>query len=930
MLTDYRYPGSRSFQDTDLDRKLFFGRDAEKDELLHLILAEKLVVLFAKSGMGKTSLLNAGVLQPLREQGFLPCTIRFNDPAFTPLQTVFTGMKDQLTGLQGIEFRPGPETSLWEYFKTAEFWSADDTLLTPALILDQFEDFFDFHATETRRAYITQLADLVKGRMPHTIKDAALYTDIPPDVKIVIALREDYVGQLDELSRDIPEILDNRFRLTALQRQYAHEAIVQPAQVQDEHITTPKFSYAPDAINAILDFLCTRKERDKTIATDEVEPFQLQLLCQHLETKVQQQQKQTVQQSDLGGEKGMQKVLQNFYDRQIKRIAAGKRRRVRKLCEKGLLSRSNRRLSLEEEDITRRFKVKKPLLNDLVNNRLLRAEPRVGSVYYELCHDTMVAPIRKSSARHKLKTRATTLICLLVVLGGGLFGGMAVMRHYSRSRLVTMLLTSVEQLMARGYNRAGDYLTWDTWQTDGAETQYRKAVELDPKFSGAQASLGNILYNQGKYEEALLHIQKAIELDPKAGWLYRLAGDILRAQEKYTEAISHYQQALALDAKDVRAYQNLGKTLTIQGNYTEAIRQYQKAIDINPKNASAYVELGTALHIQGRLAEAISQYRQAIAIDAKGSDTYYALGFALIAQGKAAEAIAEYQNILKTDPKNSEIYFCLGRMFEMQGNYVEETAQFRQALAHQPKYAPWYVWVGRALSHHGQFTEAITYYQKALAIDDWVFPREELGHAFKSQGKFPEAIAQYQKALEIDPNRTVVYNQLGNVAYLQGKFAEAQQFYRQEYELRMRDFQKNRHYLGLKASLAICSLYVEQVEQAFGLAADVIHKQVSLPATRLQLRFVMVTALLYQQKQTEALAELQALFDDYRALTAYGEKWCDYEALHNVIEMSEKLTDADKTLLLKLIDLLEAPKAEGAPKLKELETALPELLQPSR
>ena len=87
-MADYRYPGLRPFEDTDLDRSLFFGRDREKEELLHLILAEKLTVVFAKSGTGKSSLLNAGILQALRERDFLPIKIRFNDSRFTPLDMV--------------------------------------------------------------------------------------------------------------------------------------------------------------------------------------------------------------------------------------------------------------------------------------------------------------------------------------------------------------------------------------------------------------------------------------------------------------------------------------------------------------------------------------------------------------------------------------------------------------------------------------------------------------------------------------------------------------------------------------------------------------------------------------------------------------------------------------------------------------------------
>ena len=163
--TDYRYPGSRPFQDSDHDRRLFFGRDQEQQSLLHLLLSEKLVVLFAKSGMGKTSLLNAGILQTLREKEFIPFRIRFNDPEMEPLQVVYAGIRDTVEQ-HTLEYTPGEKNTLWQYFKTVEFWSAEDTLLTPVLILDQFEEFFAFYLPGKRKVFITQLADLIKGRMP--------------------------------------------------------------------------------------------------------------------------------------------------------------------------------------------------------------------------------------------------------------------------------------------------------------------------------------------------------------------------------------------------------------------------------------------------------------------------------------------------------------------------------------------------------------------------------------------------------------------------------------------------------------------------------------------------------------------------------------------------------------------------------------------
>src|SRR6185436_19463030 len=64
------YIGSRYFERTEEDRKRFFGRDREIDELVGLVLAHNVVLVYAASGAGKTSLLNAGVFPKLVEEGF--------------------------------------------------------------------------------------------------------------------------------------------------------------------------------------------------------------------------------------------------------------------------------------------------------------------------------------------------------------------------------------------------------------------------------------------------------------------------------------------------------------------------------------------------------------------------------------------------------------------------------------------------------------------------------------------------------------------------------------------------------------------------------------------------------------------------------------------------------------------------------------------
>ncbi|HYQ92966.1 MAG TPA: hypothetical protein VES89_13070, partial [Candidatus Competibacteraceae bacterium] len=75
-----RYPGARPFQDTVMDRRLFFGRAWEIETLCRQVLDNRLVVLFGRDRIGKTSLLQAGLFPRLREQNLLPLAVSMPVP----------------------------------------------------------------------------------------------------------------------------------------------------------------------------------------------------------------------------------------------------------------------------------------------------------------------------------------------------------------------------------------------------------------------------------------------------------------------------------------------------------------------------------------------------------------------------------------------------------------------------------------------------------------------------------------------------------------------------------------------------------------------------------------------------------------------------------------------------------------------------------
>ena len=398
-----RYPGAQPFADSNLSRKLFSGRDHEAVALTHQILANRLVVLFARSGLGKTSLLNAGVVQPLRAQGLLPLTIRLNDVEHGALASFYAGVRSGCPH-QGIEYLAGDDRSLWHFFKTAEFWQGDQ-LLEPVLILDQFEEIFTLQSEEQRNAFIDQLSYLVRGVRPKLADRAdgaagAALSDAPPRVKIVLSMREDFLANVEELSDRIPEILDNRFRLLPLTRANAAQAIERPSKVEDPALATPPFRIGEDAKELILNFLQRRVGSSRSLGAAQIEPFQLQLICQHLE---ESQQRRTDKSAspvlsavDIGGEASLRKIIKSFYRRQLLTVPFWQRRRVRALCSESLISPGGRRLRLEESEIRRLTGVTVVTLNLLVERRLLRVEPSDTGAYYELSHDSLVAPVLES------------------------------------------------------------------------------------------------------------------------------------------------------------------------------------------------------------------------------------------------------------------------------------------------------------------------------------------------------------------------------------------------------------------------------------------------------------------------------------------------------------------------------------------------------
>ena len=403
----HRYPGIRSFEADD--QILFNGRSNEIDELFSLIKIKPLVVLFGKSGLGKTSLLKAGVGPLLLKQHYFPIMIRLQDTRVSPTTSVLNELDDYIDTTLLDKFGGKTKNKIWEAVNAASFKTDDGKPATPVLIFDQFEELFN-HPKKVQEEFSNFIGDLIEHRVPADIEGAL--NKIPrsertkelmdwfksSDIKVVFAIRSDRMSELHKMRFEIPAILQNRYELKPLHRLQAKDAVEKPAVLEGKEFLTAPFKFTPDAIEQIQNELSNE--------FGEIESFQLQIVCQYIERRVKKEQTEgqqniVVTPEYLGGKDGIKGILKNYYNNQIAQLGTNEEQMAaRNLLEEGLIM-NKRRISVAEAAVKETYNISDDLLEKLLLSRLIRPEDtRLGRTY-EISHDTLVKPILSAFQKRK-------------------------------------------------------------------------------------------------------------------------------------------------------------------------------------------------------------------------------------------------------------------------------------------------------------------------------------------------------------------------------------------------------------------------------------------------------------------------------------------------------------------------------------------------
>lgn len=252
--------------------EVIYGRDQEITNLSYYIFNNTQTILYGRSGIGKSSILNAGIFPKARKAGMIPITIRLKH---NREESYITQIKNELesSGITLMEQKKvidGKHETLWEFFHRHRFVSSSTREeVVPLIVFDQFEEIFTLQTDErVRRDFFNGLADLFNDVKPlaiieHENKDLSQsvlkttksidkgdfkglnislnlkgagknksnneegYVDMPL-YHIVFAIREDFLSSLEIYTFSIPVMRNNRFALMPINEEQAAEIIANP------------------------------------------------------------------------------------------------------------------------------------------------------------------------------------------------------------------------------------------------------------------------------------------------------------------------------------------------------------------------------------------------------------------------------------------------------------------------------------------------------------------------------------------------------------------------------------------------------------------------------------------------------------------------------------------------------------------------------
>ena len=275
-------------------------------------------------------------------------------------------------------------------------------------------------------------------------------------------------------------------------------------------------------------------------------------------------------------------------------------------------------------------------------------------------------------------------------------------------------------------------------KSDDAESEYRSAIELDPKMGPAYLNLGLTLLDSDP-EEALSSLKQASDLMPDQPQPKYALGMALAHAGDDDAAIKEFHEALKLDSRNFPAQFELARTLLHVRKFSEAEIEFRKTVDLQPNSGAAHLGLTQSLLAEKRMGDAATELERYLQTNPKDVDARLECASILAELGKNEEALADLDRAAALRPETASTL------------KLRSTIQFR-------------------LKNYDAALAALKQVETSLPNDDL---HARIGHLLLEKKDYAGAAKELEIAYRADPSQTEVLRDFLAVEYLGGNYPAA-------------------------------------------------------------------------------------------------------------------------------------------------------------
>ncbi|MBR0847961.1 tetratricopeptide repeat protein [Bradyrhizobium diazoefficiens] len=285
------------------------------------------------------------------------------------------------------------------------------------------------------------------------------------------------------------------------------------------------------------------------------------------------------------------------------------------------------------------------------------------------------------------------------------------------------------------------------------------------------AKRGKMLFDLGRYAEALECFNAFDRINPNIAALYQTRGLCLQRLDRLEEAQADFEKSIALNPGEAETHKNLGKLHSRLGRMEQALASIDRALELRPNFSAALNEKARALWNLQLRDEALVVFQKSLAADPRNADAIRNNALLLLDLGRHAEALESINVAAKLNPDSAALYQMRGVCLQALSRFEEAQADYEKSIALNPGEAETHNNLGGLHSGLGRMEQALASIDRALELrPDFASALSNRAVALSRLQLQDEAIAAFHRSLAIDPNDARTICNLGLLQLLTGDF----------------------------------------------------------------------------------------------------------------------------------------------------------------